>query len=183
MPLGYTQNQVAYSINKSKINNGILYGKHSNQRAYITLDNSIPYYGENALNNNKLKTTNLAVKLRYSVKHRVVPWYKLTCDIITNGDSATLRLKNYKDMLEQAKTNEVLAYLIKYVPQLNEKMFEIAKHNPNLTFMLSLDYEKIVKDKKSYNFCEVTDVILKSMKKYDPKEYEFLVNERGYPEV
>ena len=62
-------------------------------------------------------------------------------------------------------------------------MFEIAQHNPNLTFKLSFDYDALVKDKGCYNFCEVTDVILKSMKKYNKSEYEFLVNERGYPEV
>lgn len=183
MPLGDIQENSVFSLKTKMTNNKPLCGKYSNQRAYLTMDNSVPYFGENAIENPNLKTTNLEVRFRYSVKQKVAPWYKITCDIISNEGSATLRVANYDDMLKQAKNNKELAYIIKYVPQLNKRMFEIAQHNPNLTFKLSFDYDALVKDKGCYNFCEVTDVILKSMKKYNKSEYEFLVNERGYPEV
>lgn len=183
MPLGDIQENSVFSLKTNKLNNSPLSGKHVNQRAYLTLDNSVPYFGENAIENPNLKTTNLEIRFRYSVKQKVAPWYKITCDIISNEGSATIRVANYDDMLKQAKNNEVLAYIIKYVPQLNKRMFKIAQYNPNLSFKLSFDYDALVRDKGCYNFREITDVILTDLKKHIPEEYEYLVKERGYPEV
>lgn len=112
--------------------------------AYISLEGKRHQPGEMPCTDPNFRFTNFDYYVKYKESANKTKRYKpyvICADIFTFEGFKSIRVKDYEEFLEKAKTNKELAWIVKHTIH-SKKLFDLAKANIHLPMKLIIDIVK-----------------------------------------